>query len=303
MGGLGSTMITHGGKALRARPTKGLVWLILLVALTVTITGIAGGIGFGIPFYTINVLPAVEQAPVILDHAAQAWETALIADGLPPEVARELAAEIEAVGDEISASIPSWRAGTSGVLLQAVPVPHVGGAIEFDLPFVVLDTLRFEAGWLSEGLVLASLELAGLNTGLEDWPLVLDWDEVVLSIRPEVRSLMLSTDVAKQIGLLIADIDLGFGVDLITGRVASGISVVDGAFQETIHVLISELRLESLRWSAFAIHGSIGIGIGPPFLRLYVRVKGTVPVTQIVSAGWPITIGELSGSVGMVIRF
>ncbi|MBN1858768.1 hypothetical protein JW848_06140 [Candidatus Bipolaricaulota bacterium] len=296
-------MITRGGKTLRARPMKGLVWLILLATLTATITGMAGGLGFGFPFYTINVLPAVEQAPVIMDQAAEAWEAALIADGLPPEVARGLAAEIEAVGDQIAASIPSWTTGTPGILLQAIPIPHIGGAIEFGLPFVVLDTLRFEAGWLSETLVLKALDLAGLGSGLEDWPLVIDWDEALLWVEPEVRSMVLSTDVAKQIGLLVADIDLGIGVDLIAGRVLSGISVEGGLFQETIHVLISELQLESLRWTAFAVHGSIGIGIGPPFLRLYARLRGMVPISQSVSGGWAISIGGLSGSVGMVIRF
>ncbi len=275
----------------------------LLIVVAVSLSAMSGAVSVGVPFYTINVLPALEQVPSVIDQAASAWEDALIAEGLPPEVAAELAAEVEAVGDEIAALIPFWTAGTPGALLQAVPVPHIGGAIEFHLPFVVLDTLRIEAGWLSEALVVSLLEMAGLGLGLEDWPLVIDWDEASLWVAPEVRSMVLSTDIAKQVGLLVADIDLGVGVELISGRIMSGISVVGGALQETISVLISELQLESLRWTAFAVHGSIGIGIGPPFLRLYARLKGTVPISQSVSGGWLMSVGGLSGSVGMVIRF
>ena len=298
-------MINDGSTALRQRQMRrAAVWLLFasLIA-SVPMAGVAGGLGFGVPFYTLNVLPALEQAPAVIDQAAQAWEAALIAEGLPPEVAGELAAEIEAVGDGISASIPAWVAGTSGIVLQAVPVPHLGAAIEFDLPFVFLDTLRFEAGWLSEAFALSALQWAGMDPGFDVWPIVVDWDEAVLSVAPEVRSLMLSTDVAKQIGLFVADIDLGFGVDGMWGRITPGISVLGGEFQETLGVLISGLHLDTLRWSAFAVHGSVGIGIGPPFLRLYARIKGTMPITQSVSGGWPVTLGELSGSVGMVIRF
>ena len=168
---------------------------------------------------------------------------------------------------------------------------------------VVLDTLRFEAGWLSESFALSALHWAGIDPGFDVWPIVVDWDEAVLSVAPELRSVMLSTDVAKRIGLLVADVDLGFGVDWMCGRIVPGITVLGGEFQETLGVLIAGLHLESLRWSAFAVHGSIGIGIGPPFLRLYARIKGTAPITQSVSGGWPVTLGELSGSVGMVIRF
>ncbi len=298
-------MINNGSTALRRRRVRrSAVWLLFAFLIaSASMAGVAGGLGFGFPFYTLNVLPALEQAPAVIDQAAQAWEVALIAEGLPPEVAGELAAEIEAVGDGISASIPAWVAGTSGILLQAVPVPHLGGALEFDLPFVVLDTLRFEAGWLSESFALSALHWAGIDPGFDVWPIVVDWDEAVLSVAPELRSVMLSTDVAKRIGLLVADVDLGFGVDWMCGRIVPGITVLGGEFQETLGVLIAGLHLESLRWSAFAVHGSIGIGIGPPFLRLYARIKGTAPITQSVSGGWPVTLGELSGSVGMVIRF
>ncbi len=298
-------MNNDGSTAMRRRWMKGWAGGLLLVVLiaSVPVAGVAGGLGFGVPFYTLNVLPALQQAPAVIDQAAQAWEVALIAEGLPPEVAGELAEEIEAVGDGISASIPAWTAGTSGILLQAVPIPHLGGALEFDLPFVVLDTLRFEAGWLSDAFALTALRWAEIDLGSGVWPIVVDWDEAVLSVAPEVRSLMLSTDVAKRIGLFIADIDLGFGVDWMCGRITPGITVLGGEFQETLGVLISGLHLETLRWSAFAVHGSVGIGIGPPFLRLYARIKGTVPISQSVSGGWPVTLGEFSGSVGMVIRF
>jgi len=297
-------MIRNPTDAIRTPRQRGLAFLIpILLGIIVAPVAAAGGLGFGIPIYTINVLPALVEVPTVVSGATQAWEAALIAEGFPPEVAEELSAEIEAVGDEIAASIPLWTTGPSGILLQAVPIPHLGGLLAFDLPFVILDTLRIEAGWLSERLLFAMLDLAHVDVGFDSYPILIDWDDVSLQAAPEIRSWILSTEVTKQIGLLIGEIELGVGFSMMAGRVASGITILGGSLQEAAGVLISELQLESLQWTMFAVQGSIGFGLGPPFFRLVARVTGTVPISQSVTGGWSIALGEIGASLGMVIRF
>ena len=62
------------------------------------------------------------------------------------------------------------------------------------------------------------------------------------------------------------------------------------------------LRLDALRWSAFALHSSFGLELGPPFLRLSATVRLLIPVVRSLS-WWEIGVSDLAASLGLVIRF
>ena len=112
---------------------------------------------------------------------------------------------------------------------------------------------------------------------------------------------MLSTDVIKRLDLVIAGVSFGAGLDLIQGEIGldpSSIVPSSPGFQ----LVLDQLHLDGLSWSAFAAHVSFGVEVGLPFLRLAGEARFMFPISQ-TPGSWQIKVGQWAGSVELVIRF
>ncbi len=259
------------------------ITLVLLISPLV----LAGGIALEIPFYTIDLTATLAQVPA-------AVEDSLDALGVPSADVGEVVAELNTALAEIETKLP----------VTSLPVPLLGGSIEFSLPFVLIDGLRLSGGFLSDALLRGVADLFDL---MVPQPLLhaqfeADGFEATVTADASFLTFMLSTDLVKRLDLLIAGIDIGLGLDLIQGRITPQVNIDAPGFQTEVDAALAALHLGELYWSAFAVHGTFGFEIGLPFLRTFVEVRFLLPISQ--SGGWwPISVDGFAGSVGLVIRF
>jgi len=288
MGGVGSTMNQQS-----VRTTAAVVCTILLCGLSVT----AGGLYFGVPFFTLDLSATLAQVPVAVNGAFNALEAMFIDLGVPLAELSEIRSQFDgalAGIEDVTSEFPAW-----------VPVPLIGVGLEFGLPLVVIDGIRISGGLLSENLVKSISGMAGFEIPqpLADFDLEIGEYSGNVTADLEFSAWALSTEVVKRLDLLILALNFGAGLDLLRGEILPLISYdLPSEMAGGVAEALNALHLDELTWSAFAVHGMIGFELGPPFLRLYGDVRWTMPLSQ-TEKWWGIRLGPVSALLGFVIRF
>ncbi len=288
MGGLGSAMKTR-----LLGVSTAVVCGILIHALTVA----AGGITFGVPIYTLDLSGTLNRIPIAVDGAFTALEGALINFGVPPAELEEIRERIDETLDQIDDFAQTFP--------PFLPVPLLGGTIEVSLPLIIVDSVRFTGGLLSDELLRGVARLAGteIPQPLFDAAFNSDGFSGAATIDVAFSSWMLSTDVVKRFDLLILALTLGGGVDLLRGEIRPLVDVdVPPEFEDGVAGALAALHLDELTWSTFAVHGVVGLEIGPPFLRIYGDVRFLLPLSEAAN-WWDLRPGGLAAVLGVVIRF
>ncbi len=256
-----------------------------------------GGIGVGVSIVTVDLTETIAKVPVAAGDAFTEVEDALADLGMPQAVLDELAAEFDQALSEVEEALEGFP--------MLLPTPHFGASIEFSLPFVVIDGLRFSGGILNDQILRGIGGLFGFDIPqpLLDVEIEEDGFEASFTADFSFSSFILSTDLLKRLDLVIAGIDFGLGLDVIQGRISPEVTYqVPPEFGDGAAAALAALHLDQVYWSAFGIHGLVGFELGPPFLRLFVEVRFFLPVSQS-SGWWGIGVGSLAGDLGLVIRF
>lgn len=273
---------------------------VLVVVCAILLCGLsaaAGGLYFGVPIYTLDLSMTLTQLPVAVNGAFDALEAAFIDLGVPPAELGEIQAQFNdalAGIEDFTSDFPAW-----------VPVPLLGGGIEFELPLIVIDGIRISGGWLSETLVRSISSMAGFEIPqpLADFDLEIGDYPGNMVADLNFSAWAFSTEAVKRLDLLILALDFGVGLDLFGGEIEPRISYdLPAEMTDGVATALDALHLDELAWSSFAIHGMIGFELGPPFLRLYGDVRWTVPLSQN-EGWWGIRVGPVSALLGFVIRF
>ena len=277
----------------------------LLGTLTAAVSGTlihavvaaGGGVTFGMPISMLDVTDTFDRVPIAVDEAFAEIEEVLINLGLTQT-------DLDEIEDWIDESINQLD-DLAETLPPYLPVPMLGGTIEFSLPLVLVDGLRFTGGLLSDDLVRSIARLAGKEIPEPLFEHTFDSPEFAgaAAIDVELSSWMLSTDVVKRFDAIALAVTLGGGIDLIGGEIQPLLDVdVPPEFEEDVADALAALRVDGMTWSTFAAHAVIGFEIGPPFLRLYGDVRFLLPFSR--SQGWwGLRTGGLAAVLGVVIRF
>jgi hypothetical protein len=258
--------------------------LLVGVVLCLSLSGAAAatGIAFGLHGYTLDLGAALARVP-------QAVEAALTAVGIPEE--------------EIAQAIGEMEEGLGEVPTQ-VPVPLLGGAIEVGLPLVVIDGVRLSGGLLNDGITrgLAGLFGVEIPQPLAEGTFGEGEGAGTYSADLAFSASLLSAEAVKRFDLVLLGFVLGLGLDVVQGQVTPLLDVDVPGHEAEVEAALAALHLDELRWSAFALHGGVGIELGPPFLRLFAEARFLVPLGG--STGfWGLRPGDLGFSLGMVIHF
>ena len=281
---------------MRQRPvriTAVAICALLLSGLSVT----AGGVYFGVPIFTLDLSATLTQVPVAVNGAFDALEATFIDLGVPPAELGEIRAQF----DDALAGIEDFMSEFPAL----VPVPLIGGGIEFGLPLLLIDGIRISGGLLSENLVRSISSMAGFEIPqpLADFDLDIGEYEGNVTANLEFSAWALSTEVVKRLDLLILALNFGAGLNLIGGEITPQITYdLPSEMEGGVAAALSALHLDELAWSAFALHAMIGFELGPPFLRLYGDVRWIVPLSQ-AEEWWGLRPGPLAALLGFVIRF
>jgi hypothetical protein len=263
----------------------------------------ASAIGFGpaAGLYTVNGLPVVEAIPVAARSAVSSFEAGLLGSGVPPLVVDDLVDDLSLAIDTVDAAVDDLLLGSGALLLSRLPIPAVGACFEIGLPLILADTLRLELSWLTEGMVVDAVSALGF--ALPTLPYTVVADGVTLVVDPSFSTLWASAEVAGRLGIVIAAIEASVGIDGVWGTFLPGVTLSVPEFQSVADDALGALHLEEIRWAATAIHAGLGIEVGPPFLRLYARVRGVMTLTSSMNEWWPVPLSSLAARFGVVVRF
>lgn len=271
--------------------------LLLCAALIPAFAASAGGISFGLPIYTIDVSETFAQVPVAAEAAFGEIDAALITHGLSLADRAEFRSGFEEGLDGVLEGL--------ALAPTILPVPHLGATIEIGLPLVLLDGVRFSAGYLSDGILRWAADLAGFPVPSPIVDVAFDEGGLSGSVVGDLAfsSWMIRTELRKRLDVVIAALNLGAGVQLVGGAITPRIDIAAPAdLEDGVSNALNALHLDGLTWSAFGLHALIGVELGPPFLRLSAEARFVLPISQ--SPGWwGIKLGRVGGSVGVVIRF
>lgn len=262
---------------------------------------LAIGVGVEAGIDTLDLTAAWARVPATAAAAAAAFEAGLIDTGVPPLVVADLVAHLDDILTTVDSTVNDLLTGPEAVVLASFPVPMIGGTFELDLPLIVVDTLRLSAAWLTDSLVWAALDAAGIP--LPELPLTIASEDVNLTIDPTFSAGHASIEVTQRLGLLVAAVEIAAGLDWVRGQLDPGVALVVPGFQDAGDRALEALHLDSLSWGVLAATVGLGVEIGPPFLRLYARVRTATPLVTQESTWWPIRTASLAIRVGGVIRF
>jgi len=263
---------------------------LLVLVLLIPGFAFAGGVEFGVPFYTLDLTETIgEKVPEALRE--------ILGAEIDPE-------DINAILDIYEGLITELEELPAGFFVANLPVPLIGGAIEFPMPIPLIDGLWISGGFLNDRLVKAILAGSGITFPLE---IRLEMGSgagelfIDATIDPVFSTFMLSTELVKRLDLLLAGIEIGLGIDLIRGGLAPGV-VINSASYGGVPINLDLSYLDEFTWSGFAAHGLLGLEIGPPFLRLFAQGRFLIPITQSSSL-WGVKLGHFAGGIGLAIRF
>jgi len=279
------------------RMIRRLIALCIAASVLLSLTAWAGGIGLGIPLVTLDVTGTFDKVPVAFDDALELLEISfrdLGASTAELDDLRDRFAELNTEWTDAFGDLPMW-----------LPLPLLGGSLEFRLPLLVVDGLRVTGGFVSDGLLR---RLGGFaNLPIPDPLLELDLsvgaETTSLSADLGFSSIMVASELTKRFDLFFVAIELGAGVYLVRGEIAPAVSI-DGSQQlaEDLRDVVEVLHVDGLTWSEFGAHSLVGIELGPPFLRLHADVRYTFPISR-TTGWWDLGVGRLAAVLGMVIRF
>ncbi len=281
---------------MRTRPVRATAVILCVLVMSSASAG-AGGLVVGLPVQTLDLTLTLERLPVALSASFTALETMAEDLGASPSqldefrsITDDIVLDVEAFTEDV----PSW-----------IPIPLIGGGVEFRLPLLVIDGIRFSGGLLSGGMVRSFAALAGLEIPNPLFEAAVELADYQGHVRADLEfsAYSLSTDVIKRFDLLLLSLNVGAGVELTGGRLRP-ILVYDAPSElETgIAGALEALHLEELAWSAFAVHGMMGMEIGPPFLRLTGELRWSVILSE-QETWWGIRPGAMTALLGFVIRF
>jgi len=258
---------------------------------------LAGGITLGVPIHALDASAAFERVPAAVGAAFAEIEGALLDLGVPAEALGEIQLRI----DESLAQIDAF----ARTLPPFLPVPLLGGTFEVSLPLVVVDALRLTGGLLNDGLIRGIARLAGteIPQPLIDESFEADGFAGGATIDVALTTWMLSADAVKRLDALVLALTLGAGVDWVGGRIRPLIDLeVPAEIESAAGDALAALHIDDLAWSTLAVHGVVGLEIGPPFLRLYGEVRYLLPLSER-TGWWGLRSGGWAAVVGMVMRF
>ncbi len=255
--------------------------------LLISSTALAEGVGLELSFYTVDLSATLAKVPAVVADSLDAL-------GMPTADADDVIAELNASLAEIETVLP----------VNSLPVPLLGGSIEFPLQFVAIDGVRLSGGMLNDTILRGMADLFAIDMPQPLVDVEIEEDVFVARCTADLpfSTFMLSTELFKRLDLVIMGIEIGLGADLIQGRISPQVNIDAPGFQTEVDAALDALHLNDLRWSTFAVHATLGLEVGPPFLRLFARGKILLSISQ--STGWwPISVASFAGKIGLVIRF
>jgi len=265
---------------------KGLVFGVIIFLSS--FAAFPGGVGLDLSVCTLDL-----SGPFGKVHTAAS--SALTALGIPTTNAASILTDLDTSLADIEAAYP----------IEYFPLPMIGGTIEIGLPFIVIDKVSFSGGLINDSILRSIADMAGYSISqpiISDMQVDLGSETADVTADLQLSAFKLTCEVAKHLDLLIAGIELGAGVDLIQGSIVPIVNATAPTHQTEINAAKAALHLDGLTWTTFAGHISGQIELGPPFLRLFVQGSYLVPLSE-ESGWWGITSGNVSGKIGLVIRF
>lgn len=278
---------------------RALPWLMaMLVGLLLGSTAAAGGLYLAVPIVSLDLTSAWSRVPLAAESAFDLLLASLVDAGIPPgdlfgieQGFDDILSDIEEVAD----TGPPW-----------IPLPLLGGGLEFRLPFVVIDGLRFSGGLMTDRMIRSLAGALGQEVPrpLVDVEIGIGSDTARLTADVAFSAWAMSTEVVKRLDLLVFAVNLGAGVGVMGGRISPTVGhtglptvVVPG-----VENALAALHLDEMTWSAFTVHGMIGLELGLPFLRLYGDVRWALPLS-VRDSWWGLRPGPITAMMGLVIRF
>lgn len=271
------------------------IGLLAVVALTLGVFG--AGLYVGVPGYTLDIAGTLGQVPIALGGAFDAVEAALADAGVPPSELAGIAEEFDRALEDVEANLAS--------VPTLVPVPLIGGAVEFPLALGPINGLRITGGVLTDGLIRGFAEIADVDLPVPLFEGTVETDAGTLSIRvdPAVSTWMFSAELVARLDLIVAGISVAAGADVIGGSVAPAIDLdVPPEWTDPAAAVIAALHTDGLTWSSFGVHAGFGLEFGLPFLRVYADARVRMPIGS-ASGWWDLRVASWSALVGLVIRF
>lgn len=279
---------------------RALPWLMAVLAglLLLGTTTMAGGLYLAVPVVSLDLTTAWSRLPLAAESAFDILIASLVDAGVP---AGELLGIEQGFADALSmiegvaGSGPSW-----------IPLPLLGGGVEFRLPLVVIDGLRLSGGVITDRTIRSLTRALGqeIPQPLMDLEIEIGTETARLTADVAFSAWTMSTEVVKRFDFLVFALNLGAGMDLMGGRVVPAVNPtgLPTMLVPGVDSALAALHLDELSWSAFAVHGMLGLELGLPFLRLYGDVRWTLPVS-VREAWWGVRPASISAMVGLVIRF
>lgn len=257
----------------------------------------AGGVGFGSFVYMIDVNGTFAKVSAAAEAAFDALDGAFADFGVPQT-------DRDEIRQGLDDGLDVFR-DTLGSFPTLFPLPLLSGSVEISLPLVIVDGVRFSVAFLSDGLLRSVADLAGLSIPSPLVDVAFDEDGLHGGFVGDLTfsSWAVATELTKRLDVLVAALTLGVGVHLVGGEAAPSVVVdVPAELADGASEAVAALHLDGFTWSAFAVDASIGVEIGPPFLRLGAEIRFVLPVSA-TSGWWDVRVGGIGGSLGLVIRF
>lgn len=280
---------------IRRSAAGGLLGTALVFALALEALGV--GFGFGLDVTTIDVTEMFTNVPIGAGAAFDALDQAFADLGVP-------APDRAAIRENLDQGLADVEEALSHVP-TTLPVPLVGGCLEIPLPLFVIDGLRFSGGYVSDDLLRGIGDVVGFTIPTPLVDVAFDEDGLSGSIQADLafRSWHLATEVVKRLDVLVAALDLALGVHLTGGEATPNVLIdVPPEMADGVAGAVAALHLDGFTWSAFCVHGRMGLEIGPPFLRLRLGAYVGLPISTS-SGWWSIGTGGVGGTIEVVIRF
>ena len=280
MGGMGSTLNRRNALA------KGLVFGVII--LLSSFAAFAGGVGLDLSVCTVDL-----SGPFIKAHTAAS--NAVSALGITGSRADQVLQDLDTSLADIEEAYP----------IEYFPLPMLGGTIEIGLPFIIIDKVSFSGGLINESILRGIAGMAGYSIPqpiIPDMQVDLGTETADVTADLQLSAFKLTCEVAKHLDLLIAGVELGAGVDLIQGSIVPTVDVTAPGHQTEINAAKAALHLDGFTWTTFAGHICAQIDFGLPSLKLVVQGGYLLPLSE-ESGWWGIVSGNVSGRIGLVIRF
>jgi len=264
---------------------KGLAFGVII--LLSSFAAFPGGVGLDLSVCTVDL-----SGPFSRVHGAAS--NALTALGISATDAASILTNLDSSLADIEEEYP----------IEYFPIPLIGGTIEIPLPLIVIDKVAFSGGLINDSLMRGIADMAGyaIPQPIVSGTVDLGGDTASMTGDVNLSVFKLTSEVVKHLDLLIAGIELGLGIDFIQGNIDPVVNVTAPGHQTAVNAALAELYLDGLTWTTFAAHASAQIEVGPPFLRLVVQGVYLLPIAG-ESGWWGIVSGNVSGKIGLVIRF